>query len=93
MHSHEEDTAGVTVYRGKDHPFPPSRGRTGFELWADGRAVYLGIDAADGLSRTPARWATEGGEQVSLTLGTERLPSVVLHVLSCGPDTLTVRSP
>jgi hypothetical protein len=92
MHSHEEDTAGVTVYRGKGHRFPPSRGRTGFELRADGRAVYFTIAPADGLSRTPARWATEGAEQVSLTLGTERLPSVVLNVLSCEANKLTVRS-
>ena len=92
LHSHEEDSVGVTVYRDQSHRFPPSRGRTGFELRADGKAVYLGIAAADGLSRTPARWAIEGAEQVSLTLGTERLPSVVLHVLSCEPDKLTVRS-
>ena len=83
----------MTVYRGRGHRFPPSRGRTGFELRADGRAVQLGIAANDGITRTPGRWETEGADQVRVTIGEDRLPSVVLHVLSCGPDRLTVSSP
>lgn len=32
LHSHEEDTADVRVYRPAEYPFPPARGRDGFEF-------------------------------------------------------------
>ncbi len=34
MHSHEEDSGDVQVYRPADYDFPPARGRRGFELQA-----------------------------------------------------------
>src|SRR5438034_663791 len=36
LHSHEEDADAAKVYRPDDYPFPPARGRMGFELKPDG---------------------------------------------------------
>ncbi|HUR54236.1 MAG TPA: hypothetical protein VMZ71_08900, partial [Gemmataceae bacterium] len=36
VHSHEEDTATTRVYRPAGYAFPPTRGRTGFQLQPDG---------------------------------------------------------
>ncbi|WP_329332347.1 hypothetical protein OG866_05805 [Streptomyces sp. NBC_00663] len=36
VHSYEEDSPGVTVYRPAGYPFPPARGRRGLEFAADG---------------------------------------------------------
>lgn len=46
-HSHEEDQGGSLVFRPEPHPFPPSRGRYGFALQADGRMDSLGPSPAD----------------------------------------------
>jgi hypothetical protein len=90
MHSHEEDTAEVAVYRPVGYTFPPARGRTGFEFLADGRAVFYGIAATDGSSQTPGVWETEAPDKVKVTAEGKRIQPVVLHILSCDPDKLTV---
>ena len=90
MHSHEEDTAEVAVYRPVSYTFPPARGRTGYEFLADGKAVYFGIAATDGSSQTPGRWETEAPDKVRVTVEDEAIQPIVLHVLSCDPDKLTL---
>jgi hypothetical protein len=91
MHSHEEDTAEVAVYRPMGYTFPPARGRTGFEFLAGGKAVYFGIAAADGSSQTPGRWEIEVPDKVRVTVENERIQPMVLHVVSCDSDKLTLR--
>jgi hypothetical protein len=56
VHSHEEDTSEVSVYRPAGFPFPPSRGRHAFELRADGTATEGPIAAADGNQSLDGRW-------------------------------------
>ena len=89
MHSHEEDTAEVTVYRPATYAFPPARGRTGFEFGADGRATYLGIAAADGSTRIPARWELTAEDVVRVTPEDPRAQPKIITVLSCDPERLT----
>ena len=60
LHSHEEDTATEMVFRDGSFAFPPSRGRVGFELRADGFYVDLGIAPADGVLETEGTWSLEG---------------------------------
>ena len=90
MHSHEEDTADVVVYRPVSYTFPPARGRTGYEFLSDGKAVYFGIAATDGSSQTPGRWETEAPDKVRVTVEDEAIQPIVLQVLSCAPDKLTL---
>ena len=68
-HSHEEDTAGETVYRPEDYAFPPARGRTGFSFRADKTCTYLGISPRDGTARVVCRWEIVPGAepQVAVT--------------------------
>lgn len=90
MHSHEEDTAEVAIYRREGYPFPPARGRTGFEFLADGRAVYFGIAATDGTSQVPGHWEVQEPDTVRVTMDDQRVPPIVSRVHSCGPDLLTL---
>ena len=62
IHSHEEDTQDVTVYRPASYDFPPSRGRMGFEFRKDGKLIYYGIARADGSDQIPGSWVIEGAE-------------------------------
>jgi len=38
-HSREEDRADILVYRPKDYPFPPARGREGLEFRKNGEFI------------------------------------------------------
>ena len=51
VHSHEEDTDAEMVYRPASYAFPPSRGRTSFDLRADGSYV----ERSPGPGRRPRR--------------------------------------
>ncbi|MFT4164030.1 MAG: hypothetical protein QM650_02170 [Microlunatus sp.] len=90
MHSHEEDTANTEVYRPASYRFPPARGRTGFELSADGRAEYLGIAAADGTDHLAARWELQPGNELRITVTEQQADPMVLTVLSCDSEKMTV---
>ena len=90
LHSHEEDTAEETVYRPADYPFPPSRGRMGFELRPDGTLVRIGIAARDGVTAQPGHWSVSEGDSPELALrsgGSEE----VLRVKAVDADRLTIR--
>jgi hypothetical protein len=59
LHSHEEDSADQMILRPVTFRFPPSRGRAGFELRADGSYVDIGIAPADGVQETQGTWTFE----------------------------------
>jgi hypothetical protein len=90
MHSREEDTAEVAVYRRDGYSFPPARGRSGFEFMADGKALYFGMAPTDGSSQIPGRWEVQAPDIVSVTVDDKRIQPMVFHVLSCRPDMLTL---
>ena len=73
VHSHEEDTQGVRVYRPADYHFPPSRGREGLEFRERGELVYYGITHADGSEASPGRWSIEAGNRVRVEVDNERV--------------------
>jgi hypothetical protein len=56
LHSHEEDAGAEQVYRRDDYPFPPSRGRAGFALRADGSMDRLAPGATDRPTRASGVW-------------------------------------
>jgi hypothetical protein len=92
MHSHEEDTPGIAIYRPREYKFPPARGRTGFEFIGSGKTVYYGIAGSDGVNEHPGRWKIQGGDEIKITFDDERIRPIVLHVLTCDADKLTARS-
>jgi len=84
VHSHEEDSGDVRVYRPATYDFPPARGRRGFELKRDGEAVLYGPGPADKPEASTERWSSsaEGGVRVG---GRE------LEIVSVDSDRLTAR--
>lgn len=67
------------VFRPADHPLPPSRGRTGFELHADDRCTYVGISRDDRSTTTNGTWDfDERGQTLSLNFpdGTKQVFTV-----------------
>jgi hypothetical protein len=92
IHSHEEDTPGVQVYRPRGHPFPPARGRVGFEIRKDGTFIYFGIAATDGSSQKLGSWepAGPGRIEVSFAAGAAA-PFSELEIETVDARKLTIR--
>lgn len=90
LHSHEEDTANEMVFRPATYSFPPSRGRTGFELRPDGSALAIGIARADGPQEGEAEWSFQGGSEIRIQVPKTR-ETRSLNLLSVAPDRLVVR--
>jgi hypothetical protein len=92
LHSHEEDTATERVYRPGEHDFPPSRGRSGFELLPGGEMTQVGIAPADGPIETTGRWRREG-DQLMLERSDGSGARLALKILSIDERRLVVERP
>jgi hypothetical protein len=69
VHSHEEDTAGETVFRPADYKFPRSRGRRSFELKADGRLIEWEMSPTDTRRSAPGMWKIDEKGRLVLEKG------------------------
>jgi hypothetical protein len=89
VHSHEEDTDAEEVYRPATYPFPPSRGRTSFELRSDGSYVERSPGPVDVPVESRGWWSLEGDR---LVLGAEGdRPGHAWEVTAAESARLTVR--
>jgi hypothetical protein len=91
LHSHEEDTGTERVYRPAGFAFPPSRGRTGFELRPDRTCSRIGIAARDGSTEQDCSWEYEENEGRALTLIMGAGDRQTLQVVSVSGDRLVVK--
>lgn len=90
VHSHEEDNAKQQVYRHDTFKFPPSRGRSGFELHADGTMSEYGPDASDRTSSRPGRWEMLPDQRVAMFAAGANAPTRVLAIVAVSADRLVV---
>ena len=88
VHSHEDDTADETVYRPADYAFPPSRGRQGFELRADGSCLETAIGPTDRPEEATGTW--ELADDGTIVLSRPGEPDERLRVISVSQDRLVV---
>ena len=84
MHSHEEDSGDVRVYRPADYDFPPARGRRGFELRPDGELLLYGPGATDRPEAATGRWSVSASGRV-------RLGGEEVEIVSASSDRLALR--
>lgn len=86
LHSHEEDTGNRLVFRPPTFAYPPSRGRTGFQLNADGTAVAQTIGAADSPGQRTGTWRLEGTDRLvfSIPVGPTGARSFTIVVAELG---------
>ncbi len=90
IHSHEEDTLAVQVYRPAEYPFPPSRGRTGFAFLPEGELVAYGIAPADGVSESRGSWTFIPPRSISIQRDDAIDPPLTLDVVSCSEYLLAI---
>jgi hypothetical protein len=87
LHSREEDTATTSVYRPASYPFPPARGRNGFELKPDGSLLESGPGPTDKTQKTIGTWRLIDDDTLELATGTR---SKTLKIKSVEADRLLV---
>jgi hypothetical protein len=91
VHSHEEDTAGVRVYRLAGYRFPPARGRGGFEIKKGGDFIDHPIAPADGNDSFPGTWQWDGAGKVMVTFRAAGRKNLEFRVLSCDGKVLKLK--
>ena len=91
VHSHEEDSAGATVFRPAEFSFPPSRGRKSIELRADGTLRDFAIGATDRSVARDGQWTLNDDGQLALDVEGALPPSRTLRIVSIDQDRLVVR--
>jgi hypothetical protein len=90
FHSHEEDQGDEQVFRPSSWPFPPSRGRTGFDLLPDGTMRSAGPGRDDRPGSAEGTWDLQ---QNLLRLADSRQGSQVFVLLSVASDRLILKKP
>jgi len=91
MHSFEEDSGDLRVYRPQNYPFPPARGRDGMEFLADGTFVDRGIGPTDAHQETRGRWEYLGSGQVRISAPGTRQAERTIEIVECGEQKLCIR--
>jgi len=89
VHSHEEDTDKEMVFRPENFEFPPSRGRTSFELKPDGSLVEGGIGPTDRPVETQGTWELEDDDRLVLRPAPSQTPRL-MQIASVDEDRLVV---
>lgn len=90
-HSREEDRADILVYRPKDYPFPPARGREGLEFRENGEFIRYQIGATDRSLAVPGRWSIQNTNMVEVQFPNLSVSSYTLTILECDEQILKVR--
>jgi hypothetical protein len=93
LHSMEEDTQELTVYRREGYPLPPARGRTGFEFIAAGYLIYHTFGPADEPEVWNGRWEVVGPSAVEISVNQSPEPDLreTLQIASCSGEMLEIR--
>ena len=89
VHSHEEDTDAEMVYRPASYSFPPSRGRTSFELRDDGSYVERSPGPVDVPVESRGSWSLEGDRLLLVADGDD--PGHAWEVSAVEADRLTLK--
>jgi len=90
IHSREEDTEGVLVYRPSNFKFPPSRGREGFELKKSGEFILYAIGRDDRPKKDFGHFKVVESNRLSISFDELQLKPFTLQILMCDDDVLRV---
>ncbi|WP_210466388.1 hypothetical protein [Rufibacter roseolus] len=91
LNSYEEDSADVRTYRPNTFDFPPSRGRTGFMIQADGTFIRYGIAPTDGLEEQPGKWEAKAKDRLLVTFDNPKHAPEELEIISVTSELIKLR--
>jgi hypothetical protein len=91
VHSFEEDSADMLVYRPIGFDFPPAFGRDGFEIKPDGGFILYSIGPADGVVESPGHWTMQAENEIEVHFDDPEREPLTLRIASCAGDVLRIR--
>ena len=91
MHSFEEDSGDVHVYRPEGYSFPRARGRAGIEVHADGTLTEWRIGRGDAPVAVQGRWQLARPNEIRVTSDPASAPPFTLVIVECTDQILKVR--
>lgn len=91
LHSHEETRGDTLTFRPNSYDFPPSRGRIGFKMDADGTFHQYDIAPADGLEEHLGRWEMPTEKLLIVTFPDKKSTDFQADIISMTPDVLKVK--
>jgi hypothetical protein len=91
LHSHEESRGDTLVFRPNTYDFPPSRGRIGFKMDADGTFHQFDIAPTDGLEEHPGHWEMRGEKIMTVTFPDKKSTDFTAEIISMTPEMLKVK--
>ena len=91
IHSHEEDTESEMVFRPANFQFPPSRGRKGFELKAEGVLIATDIGPTDRPLETEGKWKLDDVGRLAFYSTSRPEPTRVMEISYVDKDRLVIK--
>ena len=91
IHSHEEDSEEIKVYRPNEYNFPPARGREGFELKENGEFIRYGIGATDKSETVVGTWKAVDENKIQVSFDNQSYQSFTIDIVSSDEDVLKIR--
>jgi len=94
IHSREEDTNEIQVYRPSTYNFPLSRGRIAFEIEKNGTFIQYGIGPDDTRKKVEGNWTIGEGEEpntIKIDFATDKpIKSYNMKIISYDNNTNTL---
>ena len=92
MHSFEEDSGDVKVYRPEGYSFPRARGRAGIEFHADGTLTEWRIGRGDAPTGVQGRWQLKGPNEIRASFTSDPASApFTLVIVECTDQILKVK--
>src|SRR6266705_1628456 len=91
VHSHEEDTDTVKVYRPSTFTFPLSRGRDKFEIKKNGIFLIYSVGHSDRLNESAAHWERIDKSTIKVAPDNSEISPFRLRIVSCAENRLTIQ--
>jgi hypothetical protein len=91
IHSREEDTNEIQVYRPSTFNFPLSRGRIAFEIEKSGIFIQYGIGPDDTKKKVEGNWTIEEPNTIKINFADKAIKSYSMKILSYDNNTLLIK--
>jgi hypothetical protein len=90
IHSREEDTNEIQVYRPSTFNFPLSRGRIAFEIEKSGIFIQYGIGPDDTKKKVEGNWTIEEPNTIKINFADKAIKSYSMKILFYDNNTLLI---
>lgn len=91
IHSREEDSNEIQVYRPSTFNFPLSRGRIAFEIEKSGIFIQYGIGPDDTKKKVEGTWTIEEPNTIKINFADKTIKSYSMKIILCNNDILKIR--